>query len=56
MQKTDKTIAFSAPRKFDQKTFTFRLANMIIIRNLRGKTGKDAWVQVMATHAGSAWK
>ena len=28
---------------------------MILIRNLRGKTGKDSWVQVMATQAGSAW-
>ena len=30
------------------------IGNIFLIRNLRGKTGKDSWVQVMATHVGSA--
>ena len=56
---SEKHRGLTAPEKFSRETFFLELLTWPIwklMRNLSGKRGKDSWVQVMATQAGSAWK
>ena len=49
-------VKVSGRKKEEEKQLLKKIqVSLILIRNLKGKTGKDSWVQVMATQAGSAW-